>query len=52
MMGDRGTGRYILVFQNNAEVRAAGGLAGSFAQLTVTTGKLKLSRQGGARKVG
>lgn len=37
--------RYLVVFQNNAEVRATGGLPGSTALLTADDGRLRLVRQ-------
>ncbi len=43
-----GDHRYLLLFQNNAEVRATGGLPGAWAILDVKDGKLTLSKQGTA----
>ncbi len=40
LAGERFT-RYLIVFQNNAELRPAGGFAGSFALVDVDRGKLK-----------
>ncbi len=45
MLGEDGTRRYLLVVQNNAEVRATGGLPGSFSILTAKDGKLSLGGQ-------
>ncbi|MEO5711358.1 MAG: DUF4012 domain-containing protein [Nocardioidaceae bacterium] len=45
MLGDRGRRRYLFVFQNNAEIRATGGIPGSFALLTASNGELSLGRQ-------
>jgi hypothetical protein len=36
---------YLLVFQNNAEIRATGGLPGAFARLDIDNGKIELSGQ-------
>jgi hypothetical protein len=36
---------YLLVFQNNAEIRATGGLPGAFARLEIDNGKIELSGQ-------
>jgi hypothetical protein len=47
-----GDHRYLLLFQNNAEVRATGGLPGAFAILNVKDGKLTLSDQGAASEFG
>ncbi len=44
LLGEQGTRNYLLVFQNNAEIRATGGLMGSAAWLTVTDGRLRLER--------
>jgi hypothetical protein len=43
-----GDHRYLLLFQNNAEVRATGGLPGAWAVLDVKDGKLTLGEQGTA----
>lgn len=45
MLGADGPRRYLLVFQNNAEVRATGGLPGSVALLDVDDGRAVLTRQ-------
>jgi len=37
---------YLLMFQNNAEIRATGGLPGAYAVLTVDNGSIKLGQQG------
>jgi hypothetical protein len=47
-----GDHRYLLLFQNNAEVRATGGLPGAFAILDVKDGKLSLAQQGAASEFG
>ncbi|MET0928147.1 MAG: DUF4012 domain-containing protein [Aeromicrobium sp.] len=46
MMGRDGTRRYLLLIQNNAEARATGGIAGSYAVITAKRGKLTMGRQG------
>ena len=49
MLGDEGTRRYLLIVQNNAEVRATGGIPGSFALITASRGKLTMGLQGGIK---
>ena len=39
---------YLLIFQNNAEVRSTGGLPGAFAILKADKGKLSFTKQGSA----
>ncbi|WP_332662171.1 DUF4012 domain-containing protein [Aeromicrobium sp.] len=39
---------YLLIFQNNAEVRSTGGLPGAFAIIEADKGKLEFVRQGSA----
>jgi hypothetical protein len=46
MLGGHGTRRYALVVQNNAEVRATGGLPGAFAIVRAKEGRLTIGRQG------
>lgn len=48
MLGREGPRDYLLIFQNNAEIRATGGLPGSWAELHVEDGKLSLGTQGAA----
>jgi hypothetical protein len=48
MLGIDGKRRYLLIFQNNAEVRSTGGLPGAFAILETDKGKLKFGKQGSA----
>ena len=43
---------YLLIFQNNAEVRATGGLPGSYAGLRVDDGQLTLVGQGAGGDLG
>lgn len=45
MLGADGPRSYLLVFQNNAEVRAGGGLPGSASLLTAVDGRIELTRQ-------
>lgn len=45
MLGAEGPQRYLLVFQNNAEIRATGGLPGSAALVTAQDGAIDLVRQ-------
>ncbi|WP_162891325.1 DUF4012 domain-containing protein [Aeromicrobium sp. A1-2] len=46
MLGGKDTRRYLLLIQNNAEVRPTGGIAGSFAILKAKNGKLSMGEQG------
>ncbi|REK73737.1 DUF4012 domain-containing protein [Aeromicrobium endophyticum] len=46
MLGGEGTRRYLLLIQNNAEVRASGGIAGSYAIVTAKNGRLSMGEQG------
>jgi hypothetical protein len=48
MVGADGPRDYLLVFQNNAEVRATGGLPGSWAQIHAVDGKVTIEKQGTA----
>lgn len=48
MLGSEGERDYLLIFQNNAEIRATGGLPGSWAHLHAADGKLELVEQGSA----
>lgn len=52
MLGGEGERRYLLVFQNNAEVRATGGIPGSFAVVRADDGRLSIGRQAGADDIG
>jgi hypothetical protein len=45
MLGRESPRTYLLVFQNNAEARATGGLPGALGVLTAKSGRLKLTRQ-------
>jgi hypothetical protein len=51
MLGGDGTRRYLFIFQNNAEVRATGGIPGAFATMTARDGKISLGRQGDAGSI-
>lgn len=46
MAGGEGERDYLLIFQNNAEIRATGGLPGSWARLSARDGRLELREQG------
>lgn len=46
MLGGEGTRRYLLLIQNNAEIRSTGGIPGSFAILKAKNGKLTMGFQG------
>ncbi|MDR6505094.1 DUF4012 domain-containing protein [Arthrobacter oryzae] len=52
MLGDEGPRRYLLLIQNNAEVRATGGIPGALAVLTVDNGKLSFGSQTSATALG
>lgn len=47
-----GKHRYLLIFQNNAEIRATGGLPGAYAVLEVDDGKITLGQQGAGGSMG
>jgi len=46
MLGGDEPRRYLLAFQNNAEVRASGGLPGSWALVSADEGRLEIVEQG------
>jgi hypothetical protein len=46
MVGSEGPRDYLLVFQNNAELRATGGLPGSWSLVHADEGELSIRRQG------
>jgi len=46
MLGSAGPRNYLLVFQNNAEIRSTGGLPGSWALLHAEDGRLSIEQQG------
>lgn len=52
MMGSQTPKRYLLLIQNNAEVRASGGIPGALAVLTLDKGRLTLGSQTSATSMG
>ncbi len=50
MLGSTGPRRYLVVFQNLAELRSTGGVFGSYVLLTADQGSLSLSGQGSASR--
>lgn len=52
MMGNDSPRSYLLLIQNNAELRATGGIPGALAVLTVDKGKLSLGAQSSASALG
>ena len=52
MLGADGPRNYLLMIQNNAEVRSSGGIPGALAVLTLDNGTLTLSEQSSAGDVG
>ncbi len=52
MLGADGPREYLLMFNNNAEVRATGGMPGAWGLLRATNGRVELVRQGSAREFG
>lgn len=52
MLGAREPRTYLALFQNNAEVRATGGIPGAFALITADNGRLRMTAQGGAADLG
>ena len=52
MLGAQGTRRYLLVFQNNAEVRSTGGLPGSVALIVARDGEVDMKRQASGASFG
>jgi hypothetical protein len=52
MLGADGPKTYLLMIQNNAEVRASGGIPGALAVLSMDHGKLTLSAQSSAAQLG
>ncbi len=52
MLGSERKRTYLLMFQNNAEVRAGGGLPGAFAVITADDGKVDMVRQSRPAEVG
>jgi hypothetical protein len=52
MLGANGARTYLLVFQNNAEVRSTGGIPGAYAELVAKDGALTIHRQGEGSSTG
>ncbi|MEV7572207.1 DUF4012 domain-containing protein [Pseudarthrobacter sp. NPDC089323] len=52
MMGSDAPRNYLLMIQNNAEVRSSGGIPGALAVLTLEGGKMSLTAQSSAADVG
>lgn len=52
MMGAQEARRYLVLIQNNAEVRASGGIPGALAVLSLDNGKLTLGPQSSASDLG
>ena len=52
MLGKDGPKKYLLMFDNNAEIRATGGLPGAYALITTDKGKISLTRQGAPKDIG
>lgn len=52
MLGAEQPKKYLLLIQNNSEVRASGGIPGALALLTVDNGQLSLSDQSSAGEMG
>ena len=52
MLGGHGKRTYLLMFQNNAEIRATGGIPGAFAEITADHGRIRLGAQGDASTLG
>ncbi|WP_354438067.1 DUF4012 domain-containing protein [Marmoricola sp. OAE513] len=52
MLGADGPRSYLLVFQNNAELRSTGGIPGAFVELTANNGALIIKRQGEGSSTG
>ncbi len=50
MLGGAGLRRYLVVFQNPAELRATGGIFGSYALITADQGKVSIVEQGAASR--
>jgi hypothetical protein len=52
MLGENGERTYLLIFQNNAELRSTGGIPGAYAVLHVAKGHLTIGRQGSGADTG
>jgi Protein of unknown function (DUF4012) len=51
-LGGNGPRNYLLVFQNNAEIRATGGIPGSWALVHADSGRLVIQKQGASSDFG
>lgn len=52
MLGAHGRRSYLLLIQNNAELRSTGGIPGAFATITADHGRITMGRQGDASTIG
>ena len=52
MLGAEEKRTYLVLFQNNAEVRATGGIPGAFAVMTAHRGRISLGAQGSSTDIG
>ncbi len=52
MLGKDGPRHYMVLFGNNAEIRATGGLPGAFSVIKADQGRLSLTRQGAPADIG
>jgi hypothetical protein len=52
MLGAEGKRTYLFLFQNNAEIRAQGGMPGAVAIVTADKGRIEMVRQGAPRDIG
>ncbi|WP_395690760.1 DUF4012 domain-containing protein [Nocardioides sp.] len=52
MLGGDGPRHYLLVFQNNAEIRSTGGLPGAVSLVSANDGKVEMTRQVAASSFG
>lgn len=52
MLGIDGERSYLLLFMNNAELRAGGGIPGALSTITVTDGRIELADQSSAGDIG
>jgi hypothetical protein len=52
MLGSTEARTYLVLFQNNAEIRATGGIPGAVAVITAENGKVEIVKQGAAGDLG
>jgi hypothetical protein len=52
MLGAEGPRNYLVLIQNNAELRATGGIPGAFAVISADNGTIELTGQGSAGDIG